>query len=112
MKFAALAREVYINPAPAPVHQPPPILGPGKLQGKVIKKLGPLTLKDPEVIPKPFKRKVTLSMGGPGGKKPSEAVVEVLEGLRLIRYPRVRHAELSLQSMKPTKATALTRMTI
>ncbi|KAK7468596.1 hypothetical protein VKT23_003100 [Stygiomarasmius scandens] len=79
MKFAALAREVYINPAPAPVHQPPPILGPGKLQGKVIKKLGPLTLKDPEVIPKPLKRKVTLSMGGPGGKKPSEAVVEVLE---------------------------------
>ncbi|THU91649.1 kinesin-domain-containing protein [Dendrothele bispora CBS 962.96] len=80
MKFAALAREVYITPAPAPVQRAPSILGPGKLQGKLIKQLGPLTLKDPDVIPKPFKRKVTLSMGGPGGgRKKSETVVEVLE---------------------------------
>ncbi|KAF5375059.1 hypothetical protein D9758_000107 [Tetrapyrgos nigripes] len=79
MKFAALAREVYTTPAPAPVHQAPVITGPGKLQGKVIKKLGPLTLNDPEVVPKPFGRKVTLSMGGGSSKKQSEAVVEVLE---------------------------------
>jgi kinesin family member 20 len=81
MKFAALAREVYITPAPAPVQQAPVMHGPGKLQGKVIKRLGPLTLNDPEVVPKPFRRKVTLSIGGAGSKKKNEAVVEVLEGL-------------------------------
>ncbi|KAG6910549.1 hypothetical protein DXG01_009499 [Tephrocybe rancida] len=78
MRFAALAREVYVTPAPAPVHQ---MKGPGKTKGTTIKELGPLTLKDPEIVPhKPYRRKVTISMGGQGtGRKPSEAILEVLE---------------------------------
>ncbi|KAF5392517.1 hypothetical protein D9757_002193 [Collybiopsis confluens] len=81
MKFAALAREVYVNPLPAPVHRAPaPTVGPGKTIGKMIKKLGPLTLNDPEIAPQPFRRKVTISMGGEsGGRKASEAILEVLE---------------------------------
>ncbi|KAJ8083705.1 hypothetical protein PM082_002471 [Marasmius tenuissimus] len=79
MKFSALAREIYISPAPAPVHRAP-VVGPGKPQGKTIKQLGPMILKDPGIIPKPFRRKVTISTGGPGsGKKMSEQVLEVLE---------------------------------
>jgi len=80
MKFAALAREVYVTPAPAPV-QRVPVVGPGDVQGKKIKQLGPLTLKDPEINPRPFTRKVTISMGSPNtGRKPVEAVLEVCEG--------------------------------
>lgn len=80
MKFAALAREVYVNPAPAPV-QRAPMVGPGKTTGKIIKTLGPMTLNDPEMAPKPFTRKVTISMdGNNNGRKYSEAVLEVLEG--------------------------------
>ncbi|KIK70421.1 hypothetical protein GYMLUDRAFT_32426 [Collybiopsis luxurians FD-317 M1] len=81
MKFAALAREVYVNPLPAPVHRAPALtVGPGKTTGKTIKKLGPLTLNDPEIAPQPFRRKVTISMGGDaGGRKAREAVLEVLE---------------------------------
>ncbi|KAF8905454.1 P-loop containing nucleoside triphosphate hydrolase protein [Gymnopilus junonius] len=79
MKFAALAREVYVTPAPAPVQRVPTI-GPGSTQGKKIKQLGPLTLKDPEIIPHPGIRKVTISMGRLGsGKKPIEAILEVRE---------------------------------
>ncbi|KAE9409319.1 kinesin-domain-containing protein [Gymnopus androsaceus JB14] len=78
MKFAALAREVYVNPAPAPV-QRAPMVGPGKTTGRIIKNLGPLTLNDPKMIPKPFSRKVTISMDGNSGRKASEAVLEVLE---------------------------------
>ncbi|KAF9568516.1 kinesin-domain-containing protein [Agrocybe pediades] len=79
MKFAALAREVYVTPAPAPVHRVPTV-GPGNLHGKKIKQLGPLTLKDPEIAPRPFTRKVTISMGGHDtGRKPVEAVLEVCE---------------------------------
>lgn len=73
MKFAALAREVYISPAPAPVHRVPAI-GPGKLVGKTIRGLGPLTLNDPDIVPKPFTRNVTIS-----GKK-ADTVLRVLEG--------------------------------
>ncbi|RDB29118.1 Kinesin-like protein KIF20B [Hypsizygus marmoreus] len=77
MKFAALAREVYVTPAPAPVHR---MKGPGKTTGITIKSLGPLTLNDPEILPNPHRRKVTISMGGPGnGKRASEAILEVLE---------------------------------
>ncbi|KDR84859.1 hypothetical protein GALMADRAFT_52618, partial [Galerina marginata CBS 339.88] len=80
MKFAALAREVYVTPAPAPV-QRIPVVGPGNLQGKKIKQLGPLSLKDPEIVPHPYTRKVTISMGGYelGNKKPIEAILEVRE---------------------------------
>ncbi|KAG6837857.1 hypothetical protein H0H93_013010 [Arthromyces matolae] len=77
MRFAALAREVYVNPAPAPILK---MKGPGKIAGMSIKALGPLTLNDPEIIPfNPSRRKVTISMGGQGGKQTSEAIVEVLE---------------------------------
>ncbi|KAG7098944.1 hypothetical protein E1B28_000834 [Marasmius oreades] len=79
MKFSALAREVYVNPAPAPV-QRVPVVGPGKAQGRTIKRLGPMTLKDPAIVPNALRRKVTISTGGPGsGKKMSEQTLEVLE---------------------------------
>ncbi|KAJ6574651.1 P-loop containing nucleoside triphosphate hydrolase protein [Mycena capillaripes] len=71
MKFAALAREVYVTPAPAPVQRLP---GAAKAQGIVGKGL------PASVAPKPYRRKVTISTGGPGsGRKASEAVLEVLE---------------------------------
>lgn len=80
MKFAALAREVFISPAPAPV-QRVPVVGPGKTQGTKIKQLGPMTLKDPEITPHPYSRKVRLSMGNPkSGKAVEEAIFEVREG--------------------------------
>lgn len=80
MKFAALAREVHITPAPAPVHRIP-VIGPGKTQGNKIRRLGPLTLKDPDIVPHPYSRKVHISMGGNGkGKVAAEAILEVLEG--------------------------------
>ncbi|KAJ3815667.1 kinesin-like protein [Lentinula aff. lateritia] len=80
MKFAALAREVYVNPTPAPVQRVPTV-GPGKTTGKTIKQLGPLTLNDPDIAPKPFSRKVTISIDGnsKSGRKASEAVLQVLE---------------------------------
>ncbi|KAG5654024.1 hypothetical protein H0H81_008038 [Sphagnurus paluster] len=81
MRFAALAREVYVTPAPAPVHRlTSGMQGPGKANGKTIKELGPMTLKDPEIAPHPYRRKVTISMGGAGsGQQAREAVLEVLE---------------------------------
>ncbi|KAJ7770894.1 kinesin-like protein [Mycena maculata] len=70
MKFAALAREVYVTPAPVPVQRLPG----AKAQGSAGKR------SPPEVAPKPYRRKVTISTGGPGsGKKAREAVLEVLE---------------------------------
>jgi kinesin family protein 20 len=84
MKFAALAREVYVTPAPAPVQRIPLPVGPGKMHGNTIKQLGPLTLKHPDIVPHPYSRKVTISMAGQGsGKKPVEAILEVREGLKL-----------------------------
>lgn len=83
MKFAALAREVYTTPAPAPLQRLPTApLGPGKAHGKQIRELGPLTLKDPDITPVPYtRRKVTISTGGPGDQKTVESILEVLEGL-------------------------------
>lgn len=74
MKFAALAKEIYITNTPAPVHKMSSI-GPGKLQGQKFKDLNPLIMNDPDVNPNPFTRKVTLTMG-----KKKETVLEVLEG--------------------------------
>ncbi|KAG7450141.1 kinesin-domain-containing protein [Guyanagaster necrorhizus] len=82
MKFAALAREVYVTPAPAPVKQIPSMLNivPGKSTGNIIKQLGPLTMRNPDIVPKPMRRKVTISTGGAGsGKNMKDAVLEVLE---------------------------------
>ena len=82
MKFAALAREVYVTPAPAPVQRIPLPVGPGKMHGNTIKRLGPLTLKDPDIVPHPYSRKVTISIGGDGSKKNLvETILEVREGL-------------------------------
>ncbi|KAI4521691.1 kinesin-domain-containing protein [Schizophyllum commune Loenen D] len=93
MRFAALAREVYITPAPAPVQKLPPTpeepargakgardVHPGKASGKTIKELGPMTLKGEDVAPRPYTRKVTISMGGDGkNARPVESTYEVLE---------------------------------
>lgn len=80
MKFAALAKEVHITPIPAPV-QRVPVVGPGKTQGSKIRNLGPLTLKDPDVIPHPYSRKVHISIGDAKGKNTTEAILEVVEGI-------------------------------
>ena len=84
MKFAALAKEVSVNPAPAPVQKLPYI--PGKSQGAKIKQLGPLTLKGPEINPTPYtRRKVTVSIGGKGQRERlAEATLEVQEGWSFI----------------------------
>lgn len=109
MKFAALAREVYVNPAPAPV-QRAPMVGPGKTTGRIIKNLGPLTLNDPKMIPKPFSRKVTISMDGNSGRKASEAVLEVLEGQLSSNYPISTFLRETLQYLNPrTKRAMKTR---
>jgi kinesin family protein 20 len=84
MKFAALAREVYVTPAPAPMQRIPPLVGRDRMHGNAIKQLGPLTLKDPDIVPHPYSRKVTISIGGNfTGKKPVEAILEVREGLKI-----------------------------
>jgi kinesin family protein 20 len=72
MKFAALAREVYVSPAPAPMLRPPGTSSPQKGTSR-----GPFRVLGN--VPAPCRRKVTISMGG-GQTKISEAVVEVLEG--------------------------------
>lgn len=83
MKFAALAREVYVTPAPAPMQRIPLAVG-DKMHGSTVKRLGPLTLKDPDIVPHPYSRKVRISIGGKvSGKKPVEAILEVREGLKI-----------------------------
>ena len=68
MRFAALAREVYISPIPAPVQRMPPFPT-LKSQGGKAKDLSSQ------------RRKVTISMSTPGkGRKPGEAIVEIFEG--------------------------------
>lgn len=84
MKFAALAREVYVTPAPAPMQRIPVNVSPHKMHGNTTKQLGPLTLKDPDIIPHPYTRKVTIPIRGHvSGKKPAEAILEVREGLKI-----------------------------
>jgi len=79
MKFAALAREVYINPTQAPVRRLPP---PNQPPASPTKKAGAgaSRIAKPSTLPSsPQRRKVTISKTG-GGKRYSEAFVEVLEG--------------------------------
>ena len=84
MKFAALAREVYVTPAPAPMQRIPLTVSPDKMRGNTIKQLGPLTLNDPDIVPHPYSRKVTIPIGWHvNGKKPVEAILEVREGLKI-----------------------------
>ncbi|KAF8632631.1 hypothetical protein AX15_001831 [Amanita polypyramis BW_CC] len=80
MRFAALTREVYISPAPAPVQRMPafPTLNPTKTQGSKAKEPSFIPLK--VVNQSSHRRKVTISIGSPDkGRKLTEAIVEVLE---------------------------------
>ncbi|RXW18928.1 hypothetical protein EST38_g6927 [Candolleomyces aberdarensis] len=82
MKFASLAKEIFVTPVAAPLQKAPPVpFMPGKLKGHKFKEPGPLTLKDPEIVPKTgYRRKVTISMGGnEKGKQVNQAILEVLE---------------------------------
>jgi kinesin family protein 20 len=81
MKFSALAREVYIANAPAPV-QKVPSTGPGKSLGQKFKDMNPVANKGPNINLNPFRRKVTITMG-----KKHEAVLEVLEGTYISHQP-------------------------
>ncbi|KAK2462014.1 hypothetical protein APHAL10511_006477 [Amanita phalloides] len=77
MKFAALAREVYISPVPAPVQRMPafPTLNPTKTQSNKT-----AALKDHDVNETYQRRRVTLTMSNPGKvRKTSQAIIEVLE---------------------------------
>ncbi|KAF8649797.1 hypothetical protein AX16_005563 [Volvariella volvacea WC 439] len=79
MKFAALAKEVFVTPAPAPVQKIPAV--PGALgrppQGRVREVIN--MFNNPPVS-HPVRRKVTISFGGRGtNRSPSETVLEVLE---------------------------------
>ncbi|KIY45237.1 kinesin-domain-containing protein [Fistulina hepatica ATCC 64428] len=80
MKFAALASKIQIQAAPAPLHHVPIPSHPwgviGKSYGKNVKQLGPMTLSDPAIAPRPQGRKVTISAGVDAKKS---AVLEVLE---------------------------------
>jgi len=78
MKFAALAREVYTTPAPAPVQRVPQ--GLIKAAGGGGSKLLPPPVAGKPGEFEPVRRKVTISSAGPG-RKYSEAHLEVLEGM-------------------------------
>ncbi|KAF8640512.1 hypothetical protein AX17_000174 [Amanita inopinata Kibby_2008] len=82
MKFAALTREVYITPTPAPVQRLPtlPTLTLADAHNTINENLGSTTLRGPNINPLTQRRKVTISMDNPGkGRKASETVLEVLE---------------------------------
>lgn len=75
MKFASLTREILVNPAPAATHTI------GKTVGKSIKKLGPMTLSHPDLVPVQHTRKVTLPMSAQAGsKRAADRVVSIVEG--------------------------------
>ncbi|PFH50763.1 hypothetical protein AMATHDRAFT_47579 [Amanita thiersii Skay4041] len=85
MKFAALTREVYITPVPAPLQRVPSAKASAKVLSAGVKMPTSLTMKNSNILPAPRRRKVTISMGGPGsGRKASEAVLEVLEGIQML----------------------------
>src|SRR5271154_5726620 len=76
MKFAALAKEVFTTPVAAPLQRIPS--SPSKAVHGTLKGRG--ALKDPEIVPRPYvKRKVTIEVMGKGGRKESEACLEVVE---------------------------------
>ena len=118
MKFASLAKEIFVTPAAAPLQKPPPVpFMPGKLKGHKFKEPGPLTLKDPEIVPKTgYRRKVTISMGGnEKGKQINQAILEVLEGRRnllpCISYPEPVIDGRSQRTNPMMKETTMTETT-
>jgi kinesin family protein 20 len=74
MKFAALAREVYVTPASAPARRIPATGPPSPTKAKS-RPVNQIT----ETKTAPQRRKVTISVDG-RERKMSEAVVEILEG--------------------------------
>jgi kinesin family member 20 len=76
MKFAALAREVYITPAPAPTRRLPT----SGIPSSPVKAKSKLAMHDTESRVATHRRSVTISLGGKE-RKMSEAVVEILEGM-------------------------------
>ena len=83
MKFAALAREVYTTPATAPIQRLPTPASPSKQTSKSQSWKTREPLRDPDVVPFGYKRKVMIETGGGKGKKVSQAHVEVIEGMYL-----------------------------
>ncbi len=81
MRLAALAREVTTAPAATPVRA-------------VVKNAPPLpTHRESETVP--HRRQVLLSTGGKGGKKASEAHLEIVEGKsKTFKVRRNRSAEI------------------
>jgi kinesin family protein 20 len=74
MKFAALAREVYVTPAPAPARRIPATGPPSPTKAKS----RPM-IQVTETKMAPQRRKVMISVDGKE-REMSEAVVEILEG--------------------------------
>lgn len=109
MKFAALAREVYVTPAPAPLQRIPTLPGASKtVRGKIKDATQPPS--NPSSPAKPLRRKVTISFGGTkGGRRPSETVLEVVEG-ESISVELAALLITQLQRMNPmmTKAEKMT----
>lgn len=84
MKFAALAREVYTTPALAPIQRLPVPSSPSKPTTKSQSWKTREPLRDPEIVPFGYTRKVTIETGGGKGKKVSQAHVEVTEGMKFV----------------------------
>lgn len=91
MRFAALAREVTTAPAGTPIRA-------------VVKNAPPLpTPRESQVVP--HRRQVVLSTGGRGGKKVSEAHLEIVEG-ELGRCSELNHidqGDISQRTRNQTK---------
>ena len=75
MKFAALAREVYVTPVPVPTRRLPA----SGIPSSPVKAKSRLGTQGAETKIAPHRRKVTISVSGKE-RKMSEAVVEILEG--------------------------------
>lgn len=84
MKFAALAREVCTT-APTAVSRALPSLPPHLLQQARMKSLAGAG-RASDIVP--HRRKVTISIGGRGGRVVSETHLEVLEGGGFLVLPR------------------------
>lgn len=78
MRFAAIAREVQINNAPAPVRNMPAL--PPAAPKPSSKKAPTLPIRMPSKLKEVHRRQVTICSGGKGGRVLSQTQLEVLEG--------------------------------